>query len=116
VGPPRREIASGLDMVKASERKRIDLAATLDSELPDEYLIAQAVRAFADELGVAEKTVKITGGRNTKGQRVLDLHAAALVAVLRETDSATVDVNIDEVLDELLRHEQHFWYEKEIRF
>ena len=42
---------------------------------------------------------------------VLDLHAAALVAVLGDAATGTVRVDIRTVLGELLRHEQHFWYD-----
>lgn len=42
---------------------------------------------------------------------MLDLHAAALVAVLDEASTGTVQVDIRTVLGELLRHEQHFWYD-----
>ncbi len=41
---------------------------------------------------------------------MLDLHAAALVAVLAEAGTGTVRVDIRTVLSELLRHEQHLWY------
>ncbi len=41
---------------------------------------------------------------------MLDLHAAALVAVLDQAASGTVQVPIGMVLSELLRHEQHLWY------
>jgi hypothetical protein len=42
---------------------------------------------------------------------VLDLHAAALVAVLGEARTTTMQVDLGDVLGELLRHEQHFWYD-----
>jgi hypothetical protein len=69
-----------------------------------------AVTSFARELGLPEKTVEIYGGGGTGRRRVLDLHAAALVAVLAEASAGTVRVDIRTVLGELLRHEQHFWY------
>ena len=44
------------------------------------------------------------------GARVLDLHAAALVAVLRSAGTGgPVPVSVTDVLDELLGHEERFW-------
>ena len=54
--------------------------------------------------------MEIYGDIGTGQRRVLDLHAAALVAVLAEAHDGTVRVDIRTVLGELLRHEQHFWY------
>ena len=56
----------------------------------------------------SKKKVEMDG---TGRKRVLDLHAAALVAVLNEAASEVVQVNIGTVLDELLRHEMHLWYD-----
>ena len=41
---------------------------------------------------------------------MLDLHAAAFVAILDEGNTSTVRVDIGAVLGELLRHEKHLWY------
>ncbi len=57
----------------------------------------------------SEKLVQIYPERGRK--RMLDLHAVALVAVLDDADTGTTRVDIDEVLGELLRHEQHCWYD-----
>ena len=78
--------------------------------MSDADVVALAVTSFARELGLPEKTVEIYGGNGAGRRRVLDLHAAALVAVLDEAGAETVRVDIRTVLGELLRHEQHFWY------
>jgi tetratricopeptide (TPR) repeat protein len=97
------------DQVQAARAALIDLPAVVAADLSDAEVIALAVRSFAGELGVLEKSVEIHGG--TGQRRVLDLHAAALIAVLGDASTRTAQVDIGQVLDELLRHEQHFWYD-----
>ena len=94
-------------MAKAAE---LALPAVVAADLSDAEIIALAVTSFAQELGLPEKTVEIYGGNGTGRRRVLDLHAAALVAVLAEASTEVVRVDIRTVLGELLRHEQHLWY------
>ena len=60
------------------------LAAAVSQELSNEDLVAAAVPVFAAALGVpAPGRVLVEAGPGAV--RVLDLHAAALVAVLRST-------------------------------
>jgi hypothetical protein len=98
------------DLLQAAKAAELVLSAVVAADLSDADVIALAVTAFAHELDLPEKTVEIYGGSGAERRRVLDLHAAALVAVLAETDAETVRVDILKVLGELLRHEQHFWY------
>ena len=97
------------DLLQDAREAQIVLAPAVSSRLSDSDVIALAVRSFAKELGLPEKKVEIYGG--TGRRRVLDLHAAALVAVLDEPTASTVRVDVGKVMDELLRHEQHFWYD-----
>ena len=85
------------------------LAATVSGELSNEDLVAAAVPVFAAALGVpAPERVLVEAGPRTV--RVLDLHAAALVAVLRSARArGPVRVSVGDVLDELLGHEERFW-------
>jgi hypothetical protein len=98
------------DVVQAAKAAELALPAVVAADLSDADVIALAVTSFAQELGLPEKTVEIYGGNGTGRRRVLDLHAAALVAILAEAGTGTVRVDIRTVLAELLRHEQHLWY------
>ena len=98
------------DVVQAAKATELALPAVVAADLSDADVIARAVTSFAQELDLPEKTVEIYGGNATGRRRVLDLHAAALVAVLAEAGTGTVRVDIRTVLGELLRHEQHLWY------
>jgi tetratricopeptide (TPR) repeat protein len=98
------------DLVQAAASAGLELSPVIDAELPDAEIVAQAVRSFARELSLPEKLVEIYGG-DTNRRRVLDLHIAALIAVLDESSTEIVRVDIRTVLAELLRHEQHFWYD-----
>ena len=98
------------DMTQAAESAELSLSPAIAEELSDADVIELAVRAFARELAVPERAVEIDGS-STVRRRVLDLHAAALVAVLDEAGTSTVRVNIGTVLGELLRHEMHLWYD-----
>ena len=96
------------DLDQDARAAQLSLPAAVAADLPDAEVVALATRSFARELGVPGRSVEIRGGA---GRRVLDLHAAALVAVLGEAGTATVQVDLGGVLGELLRHEQHFWYD-----
>ena len=85
------------------------LPVPVSAGLSNDDVVAAAVPAFAAALGVdppARVRVKAEAG----AVRVLDLHAAALVAVLRSPgERAVVPVRIADVLDDLLGHEARFW-------
>jgi Tetratricopeptide repeat len=97
------------DLLQAARPAQVCLSPAVAADLPDAEMVALAARSFARELGLPGRTVEIRGG--TGRRRVLDLHAAALVAVLGEPSTTTVQVDLGDVLGELLRHEQHFWYD-----
>ena len=99
------------DMVQAARHAEIVLSPVVAAGLSDAEIITLAVRSFAAELGLPERKVEIYGDRSPGQRRVLDLHAAALVAVLADAGIGPVRVDIRTVLGELLRHEQHFWYD-----
>jgi hypothetical protein len=96
------------DLIQAARPACIELSPVVASGLSDTEIVAMAARSFAQKLGLPEKTVKIRG--STSRRRILDLHAAALIVVLDETSGQIAQVDIGQVLSELLRHEQHFWY------
>jgi hypothetical protein len=98
------------DLIQAAKAAERVLPAVVAADLSDVEVIARAVTSFARELGLPEKRVEIYGGSASGRRRVLDLHAAALVAVLAEVGAGMVRVDIRTVLGELLRHEQHFCY------
>jgi tetratricopeptide (TPR) repeat protein len=99
------------DLVEAARQAELSLSPVIAAGLPDAEIIASAVRSFAHVLDLPERAVEIYGDRGTGQARVLDLHAAALVAVLADPGAGPVQVDIRTVLSELLRHEQHYWYE-----
>ena len=81
----------------------------MSAELTNDDLVAAAVPVFAAAL-----SVPVPGGvlvdTGPEAVRVLDLHAAAVVAVLRSAGSGgPVRVSVADVLDELLGHEERFW-------
>ena len=85
------------------------LPVSVAAGLSNEEMVAAAVPAFATALNVAPPAqVAVEAG--PEAVRVLDLHAAALVAVLRSAPpGGTVQVRAADVLDELLGHEDRFW-------
>ena len=99
------------DLVQTAKQSELALSPVVDADLTDAEVIAAAVASFARELGLAERAVEIYGDSGGGQRRVLDLHAAGLVAVLHEAGPGLVRVDLRTVLGELLRHEQHFWYE-----
>ena len=85
------------------------LPVPVTAGLSNEQIVETAVPAFAAALGVPPpERVAVDAG--TGAVRVLDLHAAALVAVLRSaTSGGPAQVRVADVLDELLGHEARFW-------
>ena len=85
------------------------LPVAVSGELSNTDLVLAAVPVFAAALGVAAPSrVRVEAGPGAV--RVLDLHAAALVAVLRSAGTGgPVSVSVAEVLGELLGHEERFW-------
>jgi hypothetical protein len=98
-------------MVESAKQAEFLLSPIVAADLSDAEVIALAVRSFATELGLPERTVEIYGDSSPGQRRVLDLHAAALVAVLADAGTGPVRIDIRAVLGERLRHEQHFWHD-----
>jgi len=83
------------------------LPVAVTRELSNDDLFFAAVPVFADALGMPAPS-GVTLDVRSRAVRMLDLHAAALVAVLRSA-GAEGSVSVTRVLDELLRHEGRFW-------
>jgi tetratricopeptide (TPR) repeat protein len=100
-------------LARIAKTAKLQLAALVEAGQADDDIVATAVRAFAARLGVAERAVRLSG--EPAGRRILDLHAAALIAVLDESGGPVVTVDMDAVLDELLGHEERYWYQSASR-
>jgi tetratricopeptide (TPR) repeat protein len=85
------------------------LSVTVSAGLSNEELVQAAVPAFAAALRTpVPSPVSVQAGSGDV--RMLDLHAAALVAVLRSAGTGgPVTVSVADVLTELLGHEDRFW-------
>jgi NAD(P)-dependent dehydrogenase (short-subunit alcohol dehydrogenase family) len=99
------------DLVTTVSQEQMQLAGDLDPGLSAEDLVRQAIPFFAARLSIpAPETdrVHVTTGE----AQVLDLHAAALVAVLESSEQPSgiaLQVNTEMVLATLLAHEKHYW-------
>jgi tetratricopeptide (TPR) repeat protein len=99
------------DLIGQAQAAVIELSPVVDAAVADSTIVAEAVSAFARVLGVPAPPVQLSSA--AERCRVLDLHAAALVAVLDSvgtTESLAAEVTFSAILDELLSHEQRFWY------
>ena len=85
------------------------LAAAVSGDLSNVDLVQAAVPVFAAALGMAVPS-QVTVAVGSGPIRMLDLHAAALVAVLQSAGTGgPVQVSVPDVLGELLGHEERFW-------
>lgn len=84
--------------------KPVKLSAAVDDGLSDAALVRQAVPYFADRLGTEPPQFVTIGGAPGR-RRILDLHAAALIAAV----DAREQVDLSTVLAELLEHEKKTW-------
>jgi hypothetical protein len=87
------------------------LESALDADLTDADLFHGAVRDFAAEIGI-QPVPDVNLVRPSGRASILELHAAALVAVLNAAEAPegrAANVELTGVLDELLRHEERFW-------
>ena len=99
------------DAVAEADRRLMPLAGDLGPQLTAQEAVRRAVPFFAARLGVpAPDVVLVT---EPEGEPlVLDLHAAALVAVLESQDTPSGtgrQVDTGTVLETLLGHEAHYW-------
>jgi tetratricopeptide (TPR) repeat protein/DNA polymerase III delta prime subunit len=97
------------DLIKASTQGNFELVPEVAPEISDDDIVEMAVETFAERLLLPKKQVEVLGDSDDL-RRMLDLHAAALVAVLRDSPTPA-KVKLDMVFDELLRHEEHYWYQ-----
>jgi hypothetical protein len=98
------------DLVGEAEPKGIRLGKALDDHVKDEEVVQRAVPVFAAALGVTPPDhVAVVAQAN--GARILELHAAALVAVLEWIEDPKEEpvVRLGGVFEELLQHEGRFW-------
>lgn len=104
-GPQVREMIQGA-------YDGIDLPVRVDTVVTDEQIVADAVAAFAQQLDLPVPDVRLSGRTPGRG-RILDLHAASLVAVLDaqhgHTGNEPLAVDVSDVLADLLEHEQRHW-------
>ncbi|MEV4143645.1 tetratricopeptide repeat protein [Amycolatopsis sp. NPDC049691] len=93
------------------------LTTVVEAAISDAEIVRMAVPVFAAALAVrAPRHVEVT--TQQKRARILDLHAAALVAALQSgsTGTSTVHVSVNGILIELLAHEDRFWQGSAQRF
>ncbi|MFC8943144.1 hypothetical protein ACFT1B_34205, partial [Streptomyces griseoincarnatus] len=83
-----------------------ELPYRIDTEATDQQILDDAAAAFAHHFGIPTPPVRITGRGSG---RILDLHAASLVTVLRARRNEPLDVDVAGVLADLLGHEQRHW-------
>ena len=100
------------DMVRDASLSPLALAGDISPGIPGDAVVQAAVPLFAARLGVVPPDPALVSVTGAGELRVLDLHAAALVAVLasrRQPAGAAVRVDAPMVLAELLGHEKHYW-------
>ncbi|WP_189244150.1 tetratricopeptide repeat protein, partial [Planobispora rosea] len=97
-------------MVAAVGDEGITLAEQVTADKSDRDLVAEAVPYFAEALKTqTPERFEVELGDDP--HRILDLHAAALVVVLRSmrADTGAIRVKLEDVLEELLGHERRYW-------
>ena len=98
------------DLVSAAGPEGVLLGEVLDEQLTDEDQVRAAVPVFAAALETDPPDYVVVMPQARRA-RALELHAAALVAVLEWIAAPGVQVRVElaGVLGELLRHEERFW-------
>ena len=98
------------DLVVEAGPEGIPLGEVLDDLLTDEEAVNTVIPVFAAAFGVSPPEHVVVAPQARRA-RVLELHAAALVAVLDWIAAPKVEPRVDlgGVLGELLRHEERFW-------
>jgi tetratricopeptide (TPR) repeat protein len=101
----------GVSGILAAAAEAPPLAPVVDAKASDEDLVRAAVPVFARALGTNPPTRVIYAPRPYRA-RILDLHAAALLAVLQaERDASTAPIRIDagDVMTQLMDNEWRYW-------
>jgi tetratricopeptide (TPR) repeat protein len=99
------------DMAADAGREVITLADAVTGGSPVDIVLS-ALPWFAARLGVEVGDIGVVRVTHAESARILDLHAAALVAVLGAPErpgTTAVRIDVSKVLDMLLGHEQHYW-------
>jgi tetratricopeptide (TPR) repeat protein len=100
-----RDVLAGASVV-------MPLADDLDPGLAAEEVVRRAVPFFAARRGVPVPDAGLVAVSAADEPRVLDLHAAALVAVLQSEQrpaGSRLEVDAGTVMRVLLGHERHYW-------
>lgn len=100
------------NLVADAAREVIELADVIEPGTTAADVVLSAVPWFAARLNVAVDQIGLVRVVGAERARILDLHAAALVAVLQAQDQqkvASVVIEVGAVLDVLLGHEKHYW-------
>ena len=98
-------------LMSAIQPECLDLAPALAPGRPATETVTSAFRAFAAAVGMAQP-VEDLGEVAEPPSRVLDLHAAALMAAVGTEEGPTSrsgPVSVGTALDDLLRREQRWW-------
>ena len=101
------------DMVRDASLSRLALAGDISPGISGDEVVRGAVPFFAARLGVVPPDPGLVSVTGAGELRVLDSHAAALVAILASRQrpaGAAVRVDVPMVLEELLGHEKHYWH------
>jgi Tetratricopeptide repeat/Anaphase-promoting complex subunit 5 len=102
------------DLVVNAARQMIELPDVIEAGTSAVDVVLDAVPWFAARLQVATGDIGPVSVTGVDGARILDLHAAALVAVLEALErraAGAVKIDVSMVLDLLLGHERHYWQE-----
>ena len=100
------------DVVAAASLYLLPLKDDLGPGQTAQEVVRQALPYFAKKLRVPAPDAGLVAVSAHSGPRVLDLHAAALVAVLQsqqQPPGSRLMVDTGMVLQSLLRHEKHYW-------
>ena len=100
-------------MIDDADRFREELQEYIGAGATNLDVVRGSMPYFAARLGMTcpnPNLVELSGSRRTA--RVLDLHAAAMVAVLatKRRRRTAISVDLEAVLKGLLDHEKHYWY------
>ena len=106
------------NLLRLAQEAKISLSAAAVADRPDHKIVAQAAGAIAKELGLREAKIETRYKTSAGRLPMLELHAAALFATLTDatlasagTGTVQADIRQGAGLNQLLSHEQEFWYD-----
>jgi len=100
------------DLVADASRELIELTDAIVPGASAADVVLDALPWFAARLDITVAEVGLVRITRAEQARILDLHAAALVAVLDARErrrTAAVSIDVSTVLDVLLGHEKRYW-------